>query len=378
MEFAVGIAAAGSKRRPALPYPGGLRPYFKYTRLDARALAAVRRCLHADDSYRSQLGLVATEDLVDAIGVVWLQRPPDWPRLVQALHEQAQSVASEARGDAALKRSERRREAAEITARRTQAEAIALGAQIQQERNLRAALESQLALHQRAVAAAEYAVEQLRQESALASKRLAETTKRVSSLTAKVTELQLAVTDLQAQRDQLLAEHAEQPLVTAIDKLPPPARSERTPRGRQPISTPGGLYGDSAAVAVHLLRTPRAEVIIDGYNLAKGAWPQLELVEQRERCIEFLENLVRRFSCRVQVVFDGADVVGANARRRLVWVQFSPAGVSADDVIRAEVANRSTSIPLVVVTDDQAILSSVRQLGANVVGCAQLLSVMRP
>ena len=68
------------------------------------------------------------------------------------------------------------------------------------------------------------------------------------------------------------------------------------------------------------------------------------------------------------VVFDGADVVGAHApRRRLARVVFSPAGVTADDVIRAEVAGTPADGPVVVVTNDQAIRRDVAAAGANLV-----------
>jgi len=128
------------------------------------------------------------------------------------------------------------------------------------------------------------------------------------------------------------------------------------------------VYGDSVAAADHLLRTPEARVIVDGYNVAKLAWPALELVDQRECCIGVLEDLVRRTGADVHVVFDGADVRGASAGRRLVRVEYSPAGISADDVIRSEVAGLPMTTPVVVVTNDQAIVNDVRAAGANSIG----------
>jgi predicted RNA-binding protein with PIN domain len=70
----------------------------------------------------------------------------------------------------------------------------------------------------------------------------------------------------------------------------------------------------------------------------------------------------------VHVVFDGAAVVGAHAPgRRLVRVSYSPAGVTADDVLRAEVDAIDTHRPVVVVTNDQAVVHDVRAAGANIV-----------
>ena len=143
---------------------------------------------------------------------------------------------------------------------------------------------------------------------------------------------------------------------------------------RKPIAIPGGVYGNSLAAATHLLRTPDAVVLVDGYNVAKLAWPAMDVQEQRERCIEMLEDLARRYGIDVRAVFDGADVVGASAGRRLIRVQYSPGGVSADDVIRAEVRALPITTPVVVVTNDQAIISDVRANGANPVSSDMLLA----
>ena len=75
-------------------------------------------------------------------------------------------------------------------------------------------------------------------------------------------------------------------------------------------------------------------------------------------------------------MFDGADVVGAHApRRRLARVVYSPAGVSADDVIRAEVDATPADRPVVVVTNDQAIRRDVAAAGANLVTSDALLAL---
>jgi predicted RNA-binding protein with PIN domain len=66
------------------------------------------------------------------------------------------------------------------------------------------------------------------------------------------------------------------------------------------------------------------------------------------------------------VVFDGTNGLGIAATvRRLVRVTFSPEGVIADDVIRREVAALPDDVPVVVVTNDQAVIADVRAMGAN-------------
>ena len=59
----------------------------------------------------------------------------------------------------------------------------------------------------------------------------------------------------------------------------------------------------------------------------------------------------------------------------MIRVQFSPAGVIADDVIRAEVAALPSKTPVVVVTNDQAIVTDVRNAGANVLSSDTLLAL---
>ncbi len=122
-----------------------------------------------------------------------------------------------------------------------------------------------------------------------------------------------------------------------------PSARRRVPGGR-PCRSPAGCTPGSAAVTEHLLRLPGIVVLVDGYNVAKLGWPALALDVQRERLVTTAEDVARRWGTDVTVVFDGADVPGASApRRRLVRVVFSPAGVSADDVLRAEVGHARPS-----------------------------------
>ena len=134
-------------------------------------------------------------------------------------------------------------------------------------------------------------------------------------------------------------------------------RREDRPK-RLPIQVPGGVYADSAAMAEYLLRTEGIVVLIDGYNVAKLGWQGFTLEVQRERLIATAEDIARRWGTDITVVFDGADIPGAAApTRRLVRVTFSPAGVIADDVLRAEVGSLPLTQPVLVVTNDQAMVT---------------------
>jgi hypothetical protein len=163
--------------------------------------------------------------------------------------------------------------------------------------------------------------------------------------------------------------------------FPAPARPlrKRIPMPRRtPLPIPGGLYGHSAAVTEHLLRAPGVVVIVDGYNVVKLGWPALDLARQREVGLDAAEDLARRWGTAITVVFDGADVPGASApRRRLVRVMFSPGGVIADDVVRAEVGAVDVNTPVVVVSNDQALLADIRSAGANSVSSDQFLAIAR-
>ena len=122
---------------------------------------------------------------------------------------------------------------------------------------------------------------------------------------------------------------------------------------------------------------PNAPVwLVDGYNVAKHGWPDVSLDDQRRHLLTRLENLAAAHHVEVVVVFDGADVVGAHAdARRRLRVVYSPAGVTADDVIRDLAGSVDTARPVVVVTDDREIIDDVRQMGANPVPVNALLAV---
>jgi predicted RNA-binding protein with PIN domain len=130
--------------------------------------------------------------------------------------------------------------------------------------------------------------------------------------------------------------------------------------------------------AEFLLRVKGAVILIDGYNVAKLGWPDLELDQQREQSITATENMAKRWNVGLTIVFDGASVEGAHSStRRKVRITYSPKGVSADDVLRAEVAGVDSAKPVVVVTNDRAIITDVVAQGANNVSSNEFLAVLR-
>src|SRR5207342_1627098 len=105
--------------------------------------------------------------------------------------------------------------------------------------------------------------------------------------------------------------------------------------------------------------------------------PACTLAEQRDALLDALESLVRRVGARVLVVFDGAHVVAPATGRKLLRVVFTPEGTLADDEIRRVVADLPVDQPVVVVTNDKAIINDVRADGANNVSSDHLLAVLR-
>jgi len=340
LEFAVAIAAVGVKLRPAMPVPAGFRPYLRFQKLPAPALTTLRAAVEADATFLHRLGVVATPELIDEIGMLWLTRPDGWQATAAAVAQNGVPDADEA-GE--LRREQKRRKAAEGVAARSRLESAALADQLEVEHAARATLAAD--------------ARQLKSELAAARAHIRQLERSVEKLTKA-------------------AVHAvAEPKPTSKPRKAQPAAVRAH---RRPIAVPGGLHGKSEAVGEHMMRVPGVTVLVDGYNVAKLGWKSLSLERQRTACIDASENIARRWGTAVHVVFDGSSVVGAaSPKRRLIRVSYSPEGVIADDVLRAEVAAIDIARPVVVVTNDQAVLNDVRAAGANVVSSDTFLALAR-
>jgi predicted RNA-binding protein with PIN domain len=425
LEFAVGIAAASVRIKPALPFPAELKPFLKFQKLPPKALADVRRAIERDGLFFERIASRATPELLDEAGLLWLTRPEGWHERLAELAAVDDSVDAMAE----LRRAERRREAAEQLAQRSVAEVA----------GLRLDLDRQAAELQRLTAdVAQLRVDRSTLEADLASSRLevrhaqdrvAAASERAERFRLEAADAELRAADASRVRDDVLAQRAgwtarrasdesilagaallaadldEQVAVASqlarvlgklsdeLSALEPAARrtdptggrpgrrpvgTERRGGARRPIALPGGIYGSSGAASEHFVRTQGVAVLIDGYNVAKLGWPKLDLEQQRGQCIDAAEDVARRYGTNIAVVFDGTLIPGAAAPgRRLVRVQFSAEGVSADDVLRAEVSALPADVPVVVVTNDQAVATDVRMHGANTMTSEQWLELAR-
>jgi predicted RNA-binding protein with PIN domain len=389
LELAVGVAAAGSKLRPPLAFPSELKRFLRFHKLPPTALAQVRAAIDADEDFRKKLASVATTDLIDEVGVLWLSRPDGWEQAIADLLPKA--VVDD---ETALRREERRRIAAQEAVARGRAELLGVAAELERERaartatiaehdRLRAELddvrarlrEAQRSEHaaSQSLAKAEAELVQLRSD---ASEPAPPPAPVVDTATVRrlIDEAVAASTDatrvLSAALDELT--HVEQqPEQTAATARPPRAR-------RKPMRLPGGVLVGTMEAAEVLVRTKGAAILIDGYNVAKLGWPSLDLDHQRDQCTLAVENMAKRWNMPMTIVFDGADIEGAHAStRRRVRIVYSPAGISADDVLRAEVAAVDVATAVVVVTNDRAIITDVTVAGANTVSSDDFLVLLR-
>jgi predicted RNA-binding protein with PIN domain len=158
-------------------------------------------------------------------------------------------------------------------------------------------------------------------------------------------------------------------------------RSERAAplRRRRPVRLPRGWVDDTPQAAAHLARLPGALFLVDGYNVSKTAWPELELTAQRLRLVNAVAELRMRMGTHVEVVFDGAEE-GRLATRALpesVRITFTPLGIEADDVLLERIDEQPPERCVVVVSSDRRVKDGARERGASVLSSATFLTLLR-
>lgn len=377
LHFAVGVAALRAARRPPEPYPAALRPLLRRTVLPAAALETARQVVEGDDEFRSAVAAQSSPDLVDEIGLLWLARPAGWQATIDVL-VRSSGVASTT--------DRRRREAAEHARMRDRQQRDRAERELLVSRARVTELEAALAAAQAEVSVLAAGRQSIAEELATVrhgaerdhrrhEREVGELADRLAAIQADLESMRRQVAEAERVRDIALAGRAEGEL-PAMASVGPEVVRRRLPARRRPIGIPGGMLGSSERAAVHLLAHPDVTVLVDGYNVAKATWPLLDLASQRDACVAACERVARRWGTDLAVVFDGADVVGSPAAARpVVAVRFSPAGVSADDVIRRLVAELPHARHVIVVTNDRAIVDDVRRAGCNVIASEQFASV---
>jgi predicted RNA-binding protein with PIN domain len=398
IEYAVLMGDEIAKRRAPVPVPRELRSMSGKARIPTGSLGRLRRAIDGDEAFRTAIAAGALPELVDPIGILWLQRPDGWESQVEQLVAEQADAAADADLRTSLRREEKRRRAAERVTVRLRADIAEREASIDALRTELDGLRADVVKADDEVAELRAELADLRIEARHARDREAaararldaalgppststgDADRRVEEIDGEVSGVEVSGVEVSGVDPGAVAElaRATRELAGRLEALLPSEAPPPGPRGeaRRPLRLPGGVIASSAEAAEFLLRSD-AVVLVDGYNVAKLAWPSRTLEVQRTQLLDALENLARRFGSDLTVVFDGASVVGAHtSRRRLVRVVWSPEGVIADDVIRDEVRRLPSARAVVVVTNDAEIITDVKALGANVVPSNALLAVL--
>jgi predicted RNA-binding protein with PIN domain len=158
---------------------------------------------------------------------------------------------------------------------------------------------------------------------------------------------------------------------------PEPPEAE-APRRRAHPRVPPGMVEDDPDALDAMLRTPRAVLVVDGYNVSMLAWGDVPPAQQRDRLLNAVSELQLRTRARIVLVFDGADVGSVLPPRRPgVRVVFSPEGEEADVVVVRQAADLPVEVPVVVASSDTWVGEQARAAGARVVSSKTLLRALR-
>ncbi len=438
LEAALVVARVGDHAEPREPSPPSLRRFLGFRRFPPRALAAARRTLDDDESFRLRVRAAVDEAAVGEAGLVFLDRPDGWRDRLAELRgrydgEDREAELRRARRDLDLARQALVR--AEAAAAEAVRAADAARRALDDERAARRAAEAAVTEAATRAAAAEdarrTALANRRDLEALHGQRMAEL--RAARLRSERLEAELAVARERARPaidDDIGDDEVPAPEPTAspdasVEGVTPtdqaalaaavaaaaeaaadlaaalartaalvgpvdggvrpdePAADRATRpavrRRRSPAKLPMGMLDDGPEAVDHLLRVPGTVVLVDGYNVSIGRWSELRLDQQRARLVDLLGGVQARTGAEVVVVFDGADVGhrGRSNPGRGAQVRFTPDGVEADDVILAMIDQYPADRPVLVVSDDRRVRDGARDRGARVVPVERLLDAAR-
>ena len=415
----VALASQAITKMPPAQVPAPLRRSVdfapaKRAKLVGRQIAAA---VDADDEFREHLATqvralvpdvvaaleaVLTEDAapsVEAAAVAFIVRTPGWAGVVRSTAA-AENGRREVRGDlagtvdhltAAL--TSARAQNKEVRTR-LRAQLDAVKAENAQLRRSLGQVRVQLKEAVLRADDAQAAMGEQSREAAVATRSLEAEARR---LRARITELETQHTSARrAVRDDRDAEVMRlrlllDTMVDAVgglrrelalppsDLLPADTVSAMEPGAESLVSAVGrALLDDDPSLLRRLLELPQVHLIVDGYNVSKTAWPTAPLEQQRDRLAAGVGALVAGKRVEATIVFDGAELAHPPpmVSRRIVRVRFSPNGVIADDIIRELVEAEPTGRPVVVVTTDRELATSVTKKGARAVASMALIRAM--
>lgn len=385
---------------------------FTPTRRARLAATAISTAVATDDAFRDRIGsqvrsgneavveaitadAVATIDPVEVAATAYLTRVDGWRRAL----------------DAALDTLEADREASAATAAEEADQVERLEQQVEQ---LRAELRAARAAHRKEIDGVKADNTDLRRKLGDARTRARSAEAERTRLEAELEEvtdreraranetdaevrrlrqrLDAAVAELGDQRRQVRGDRAQESMRSRLllDTVIEAAQGLRRELALPPLETlpadrvaadASGQGREHATVTDAtrlrpLLELPRAHVIVDGYNVSKSAWSDLPLDRQRSLLVTELGGLAARTAVEVTVVFDGADVAAARPSARGVRVRFSPADVTADDVIAQLVSAEPEGRPVIVVSSDAEVAAHARRAGGRPASASALIGLL--
>ena len=405
LERALEVARQGEEATPTVAAPKALARYLSFQKLTGPALAAVLRVLETDDGFRARVLAATSPEDVTAAGWLALSRPTGWRELLGAVaagqHEASETKDAERRLrelQRSLEASERKRADAEAELVRHGDESEAVTAELAGLRRDRRRAEESLSSAERRLEDVEKKLEErearlaeahgareareheLDQAQHLLTEAQVELGRRpaplvpgerpvdVAALREATSRLERAAATLAKSVDGVLAAVPPEPVV--IDEKPSP------PQPRAPLSLPGGVVADTAAGARWLLGQAGVVLLVDGYNVAKAAWPDEDLEPQRAHLIRALDALTVRTGATAEIVFDGPDDPAPTARQgtRSVGVGYS-GGALADDVVVDLVDAYPPDRPVIVVSSDREVRDAARAKAATVIGSDTLIAL---
>ncbi len=383
--------------------PKQLRPYMKLQALPTRALPVLRKVLDTDEPFRGHVAASITLDVLDRPSLLFLTRPDGWEEELErqaAEDAQAEIDAQEAKEEKAAQRKLKAAEAARTKAdERVKELTIELDRtrqQLEQERVARRQAETtahnvtwdvdNLRKRVRELEASAETWQEERAELLSGAPRPVEVALTpepapppdLTGVTDALRDARLALAEAARALDGAVAAVPDPavPDPASADSLAPDRRIRPPKHTRRPAPLPGGLRDDSVEAARHLLRVRHVVVIVDGYNVAKRGWPEMQsLVDQRERLVDRLVGLHASTRAEFRIVFDGTEAATvAPSKSQPVRVIFTESGMTADDEILHLVPIVPREQPVVVATSDREVADGAKRLGANVISAEQLLA----
>lgn len=170
-------------------------------------------------------------------------------------------------------------------------------------------------------------------------------------------------------------------LNTALSQTPAKSDVKKTDtndqRKRTAIIVPPGLALESDAALRIVFAQPDLVVLIDGYNVSLNSFGELSLELQRDRIVACATNIETRYHPSCVVVFDGQSSSTRGRIQSKIHVVFSPAGISADDVIIERIRVTPIDCPILVVTSDRNLSARARGLGCQTISSNAFVSVAK-